>query len=49
MTDAERLDGIFALLRACVLMPPEKCRNTLIEGLRQADIATAKKLAAGMK
>ena len=38
MTDKE---AIIALLRACVQMPPEKCRNTLREALAQMDRAAA--------
>ena len=49
MTDTERLESIIALMRACVLMSPEKCRNTLIEGLRLADTANAMKLAEGRR
>lgn len=34
-------DAIIILLRACVQMTPEKCRNTLREALAQMDKAKA--------
>jgi len=41
VTDKE---AIIALLRAAVELPPEKCRNTIREALRQMDRLAAEQL-----